>query len=121
MTRIISRRQFARTGFAGLIALPMTVAGQESDKAEIANGSRRTQVGIDGTAWTINGRLTYAGRFWNGHRIEGLLMNSRMVQGVFDDANPATSGRWAYPDTGRWDSRRNTREFLAAIDRKSVV
>ena len=27
-------------------------------------------------------------------------MNSRMVQGVFDDSNPETIGRWAYADTG---------------------
>jgi hypothetical protein len=42
-------------------------------------------------------------------------MNSRMVQGVFDDLNPATAGRWAYPDTKRWDPARNTREFVAAM------
>jgi len=38
-----------------------------------------------------------------------------MVQGIFDDRNPATMKRWAYPDTGRWDPERNTREFLAAL------
>jgi hypothetical protein len=38
-----------------------------------------------------------------------------MVQGIFDDRNPATVKRWAYPDTGRWDAERNTREFLAAL------
>ena len=48
-------------------------------------------------------------------RIEGLLMNSRMVQGIFDDLNPDTRGRWAYPDTKRWDAERNTREFIAAM------
>ena len=42
-------------------------------------------------------------------------MNSRMVQGTFDDLNPQTVGRWAYPDTGRWDAERNLREFLAAM------
>jgi hypothetical protein len=48
-------------------------------------------------------------------KIEGLLMNSRMVQGIFDDLNPDTRGRWAYPDTKRWDAERNTREFIAAM------
>jgi len=48
-------------------------------------------------------------------KIEGLLMNSRMVQGIFDDLNPETRARWAYPDTGRWDPERNTREFLSAM------
>ena len=52
---------------------------------------------------------------WQGHRIEGLLLNSRMIQGIFDDLNPETRPRWAYPDTGRWDPERNTREFIAAM------
>jgi hypothetical protein len=77
--------------------------------------SRRTAVTIDRDRFLINGRPTYAGRTWRGHPIEGLLMNSRMVQGIFDDLNPDTRGRWAYPDTGRWDAERNTREFVAAM------
>ena len=48
-------------------------------------------------------------------KIEGLLMNSRMVQGIFDDLNPETRSRWRYPDTGMWDPERNTREFIAAM------
>ncbi len=48
-------------------------------------------------------------------RIEGLLFNSRMVQGIFDDLNPETRDRWNYPDTGAWDAERNTREFIAAM------
>lgn len=77
--------------------------------------ARRTTVSIVGEDFYINGRPTYAGRQWNGHRIEGLLFNSRMVQGLFDDRNPATAARWAYPDTGRWDPDRNTREFVDAM------
>ncbi len=69
---------------------------------------------IAGDDFHINGRPTYPGRVWNGHRIEGLLLNSRMVQSVFDDLNPDTRGRWAYPD-GPWDADRNTREFVAAM------
>jgi hypothetical protein len=38
-----------------------------------------------------------------------------MVQGIFDDLNPATATNWAYPDTGKWDAERNTREFIAAM------
>jgi hypothetical protein len=38
-----------------------------------------------------------------------------MVQGIFDDRNTATADRWAYPDTGKWDAERNTREFIAAM------
>jgi hypothetical protein len=76
---------------------------------------RRTTVSISGEDFLINGKPTYAGRTWNGHRIEGLLLNSRMVQGIFDDLNTNTVSRWAYADTGKWDAERNTREFLAAM------
>ncbi len=96
---ILHRRQFLAAATA---ALPLRAAS-------------KTEVSIRGTDFFINGRPTYEGREWKGSRIEGLLMNSRMVQGVFDDANPETVQRWAYPDTGRWDPERNTREFLAAM------
>ncbi len=75
----------------------------------------RTVVTIDADRFFINGRPSYEGRFYNGKRIEGLLLNSRMVQGIFDDLNPATRSKWAYPDTGKWDPERNTREFIAAM------
>jgi hypothetical protein len=73
-----------------------------------------TKVSISGEDFLINGRPTYQGRHWRGMRVEGLLMNSRMVQGIFDDRNPATRSMWNYPD-GPWDPRRNTRDFLAAM------
>lgn len=76
---------------------------------------RRTQVSIQGDQFLINGKPTYPGRTYKGHKIEGLLMNSRVVQGIFDDLNPETRTRWAYPDTKAWDPERNTREFLAAM------
>ena len=80
-----------------------------------AQTDRHTQVSIRGEDFCINGQPTYAGRIWNGHRIEGLLFNARMVQGIFDDLNPDTTNRWIYPDTGKWDANRNTREFIAAM------
>ncbi len=80
-----------------------------------AQAKRLTRVAIDGERFLLNERLTYEGRIWRGHRIEGLLMNARFVQGTFDDLNTETRSRWAYPDTGRWDPERNTREFLAAM------
>lgn len=72
---------------------------------------RRTTLSIEGERFFIDGRPTYAGRSYKGMKIEGLLMNSRMVQGIFDDLNPQTRPRWRYPDTGKWDPDRNTREF----------
>jgi hypothetical protein len=81
----------------------------------IAAAPSKTKVSIDGDRFLINGRPTYAGRTYKGMKIEGLLMNSRMVQGIFDDLNPETRSRWVYPDTKKWDPERNTREFLAAM------
>src|SRR5512145_732148 len=75
----------------------------------------QTAVGIEKDEFLINGSPTYKGRTWKGHRIQGLLMNSRMVQGIYDDLNPDTVSRWKYPDTGKWDAERNTREFIAAM------
>jgi hypothetical protein len=75
----------------------------------------RTEIGIQGDEFLLNGKPTYPGREWKGKKIQGLLMNSRMVQGIFDDLNPETRSRWVYPDTGKWDPDRNTREFLAAM------
>jgi len=75
--------------------------------------SPRTIVEIRNDQFFINGKPAYEGRVWNGNRIEGLLLNSRMVQGIFDDTNPETVNTWAYPDTKKWDPDRNTREFVA--------
>ncbi len=94
----------------GVVLLVGTVLASSAPGA-----SARTVVSIVGDEFQINGQPTYAGRFWRGHQIEGLLLNARLVQGIFDDRNPATVPRWAYPDTGRWDPERNTREFLAAM------
>jgi len=80
-----------------------------------ALASASTSVAIVGEAFHINGQPTYKGRVWQGHDLEGLLLNARLVQGIFDDLNPSTVSRWAYPDTGRWDAERNTREFIAAM------
>jgi hypothetical protein len=74
-----------------------------------------TVVSIVGDEFYLNGKPTYAGLEWNGHKIQGLLLNARVVQGIFDDRNTNTVARWAYPDTGKWDAERNTSEFIAAM------
>ena len=91
------------------------VAPALSQAAPPPLGRRRTRVSISGAKFLINGRTTYPGRIFRGRNIEGLLLNTRMVQGIFDDKNPATRGKWAYPDTGVWDPERNTNEFIAAM------
>ena len=73
-----------------------------------------TKVTIKGDKFFINGKPTFEGRTWNGVSVEGLLPNSRMVQGTFDDLNPETVSKWNYPD-GKWDANRNTDEFIAAM------
>lgn len=74
-----------------------------------------TEIAIDGERFLVDGEVTYPGRSFRGHPIEGMLLNSRMVQATFDDANPDTRERWVYPDTDRWDPERNTDEFLQAL------
>jgi hypothetical protein len=81
-----------------------------------AQMKRKTQVSIQNNQFLINGELTYQGRYWKGYKIEGLLLNSRMVQGIFDDSNPVTRASFIYPDTKKWDPNRNTNEFLQAMD-----
>jgi len=96
-------------------ALALTASLLGGEPGSSPGGSRQTTVSIVGDEFHLNGRPTYAGRTWRERKIQGLLLNSRMVQGIFDDRNPETVRRWAYPDTGRWDPERNTREFLAAM------
>lgn len=77
--------------------------------------TRKTAVSIQDEAWLINDKVTYAGRAFRDMRIEGLLLNSRMVNAIFDDENEHTRFLWHYPDTGKWDAARNTQEFLDAM------
>ena len=84
-------------------------------QSQPAPEQRRTSVSIVQDEFHINARPTYEGVRWNGRRIQGLLFNSRMVQGIFDDRNTTTAPQWAYPDTRKWDAERNTREFIAAM------
>jgi hypothetical protein len=97
----VKRREF----LTAAALWPFTAQGKE----------RKTEVAIRDDEFFINGEPTYAGRKYKGMRIEGLLLNSRMVQGTFDDANPETRRKWIYPNTGRWDPDRNTDEFVAAM------
>lgn len=73
----------------------------------------QTIVEIKGNQFYINGKPTYPGRYWNNSKIEGLLINSRMVQGIFDDLNSENMNSFAYQDTKKWNADRNTNEFVA--------
>ena len=52
--------------------------------------NRSAVVTIQGDSWLINGEPTYQGREYQGHKIEGLLLNSRMANALFDDTNELT-------------------------------
>lgn len=60
---------------------------------------QRTHVSIRANRWYINGRVTYPGT-----RAEGLLMNVRMVNSVFEDRGRAD-----------FDAEANTDRFLAQV------
>ena len=108
-------RQLSRLGLFCSALFCFLLAAACSQLASGKESERKTAVSIVGDAFHISGRPTYEGRTFHGHKIEGLLLNSRMVQGIFDDLNSETVKNWAYPDTGKWDAERNTREFLAAM------
>jgi dienelactone hydrolase len=102
--------------FVLLVFMPFGQFGKLHGGSPTAVRSPKTLVSIDSDQFRINGELTYRGRVWKGQKIEGLLMNSRMVQATFDDRNPETRLRWAYPDTKAWDANRNTQEFLDQME-----
>jgi len=107
---------FTRRAFLTAASLlPLAISAGSRSALASRRTRRRTRVSIVEQAFHINGRPTYAGRSWQGKKIEGLLLNSRMVQGIFDDENPETRGMWAYPDGRPFDADRNTREFVAAM------
>ena len=103
-----------------LVAVTIVSCNMNSVKEQKVSKERKTEVTIVDNAFYINGEPTYSGRTWTTSRgesfsVEGLLMNSRMVQGIFDDLNPKTRGQWAYPDTKTWDPDRKTKEFIDAM------
>src|SRR5687767_502715 len=98
MTRTLSRRTLLTAAAAGPLA-----------------AKPRTEIAIRGDEFILNGRPTYQNRTFRDAKIQGLLLNTRMVQGIFDDLNTETRDRWKYPDTGKWDPERNVREFLRAM------
>ena len=57
--------------------------------------ARQTSVSIEQDTWLINGSPTLKGRVLGGSKIEGLLLNNRMVNAIFDDENPHTRNLWS--------------------------
>src|SRR2546421_8412190 len=87
---------------------PLKSATQPATAAP--SGTGHTVVAIQGTRFLVNGELTSPGK-----PAEGLLLNTRMAQAIFDDENSDTVAEWAYPDARKWDPQRNTNEFVALL------
>ena len=69
-----------------------------------------TAVSRVGEKFKINGTFTYAEQVWKDNLIEGLLLNSRMVNGVYDDLD-------GDPPSGMkpWNPLHNTQDFIAQM------
>jgi hypothetical protein len=65
-------------GAGSLLILAAPVIGADKPVGLLR---RHTEVAIRREQFFINGKPTYEGRKWNGKKIEGLLMNARIVQG----------------------------------------
>ena len=72
-------------------------------QVSVSAPQRKTVLSIKGESFYINKTVTFKGKTWRGYSIEGLLPNSRMVNGILDDETDSTRYRWAYPDTKKWD------------------
>jgi len=73
----------------------------------------KTSVDISGSDFKINGRLTYAEVPASEQNAQGLLMNARFIQGVFDDKeNPKRFARFGWTS---WDADRHTNELIDAL------
>ncbi|MGK0364081.1 MAG: hypothetical protein ACI85O_001135 [Saprospiraceae bacterium] len=103
----------ARSSFCHLdrIALFYTEKSNLADATDINRSAsesifpqRKTKVSIVGQQFHINGKPSYQDRIYKKNKIEGLLLNARLVQGIFDDLNPETRQSFIYPDTKKWDA-----------------
>ena len=74
----------------------MPCFGPASRRATVVSGAHMsaTEIRIHDDDFFVNGLPVCPGAVWEGHRAEGLLLNSRMVQATFDDLNPATRHLW---------------------------
>lgn len=59
----------------------------------------------------VDGKPTHS----SAPSVTGLLLNSRMIQGVFDDANVTTRQLWKYPDGSPYDADRQASELAGNL------
>ena len=73
----------------------------------------QTRIDIQGTRFTLNRRPVYSEYADCPVERQGLLMNARFIQGVFDDR--AQPERFARPKYGEWDAEANTDRLIGAL------
>lgn len=72
-----------------------------------------TVLSLDGTKFRINGQLTYSEIPNCPSERRGLLMNSRMIQGVFDETSaPSRFARFGFE---QWDPEAQTQRLIDAL------
>lgn len=103
----------ARFLFVSLLLLLLPACAYQQKPA--SESRFHTTVSIDHENFLINGQPTLPGRSFQGHSLEGLLPNARLVQATFDDLNPQTRSRWNYPDGTPFSPEKNTRDMIAAL------
>ena len=79
-----------------LAAILLASCGEKQQQVQLKE--RKTKVTIVGDQFYINDVPTYQGRTWtttkgDSFSVEGLLMNSRMVQGIFDRSEERRVGK----------------------------
>ena len=79
----------------------------------IVNGSGKTTVSVKREDFYINGEITYKDA--SNSNMPGLLLNSRMINSIFDNSATEYNYLFEYPDTGVWDPTRNTNEFVGNL------
>ena len=73
----------------------------------------KTTISIHNTLFRINGDLTYSEIPTNRPEAQGLLMNARFIQGVFDDVDdPGRFARWGHAE---WDPTAHTQGLIDAL------
>jgi hypothetical protein len=72
-------------------------------------------VSVRGESFLLDGKPTYIDVPSVNPRAIGMLLNTRMVQALFEDENPETQKLWCYPDGSEFDPERNTNEFIEAL------
>jgi hypothetical protein len=118
-----NRRRCIAAALTIVVIGAMGLGGAAAEAPAADEAALATSVSIQGTDFLINGEITYKGRTnveldsGGTANLEGLLLNARMINAVFDDDNGATRSNWKYPSGPEeaWNPDRHTAEFVAML------